>query len=73
MDMNHYNSLTTLPKRANYLLTQKITTNIELKDLTPVLQAKIGDMGLPVYSDGNETAEQVIAKAKVWLENLAKD
>lgn len=61
--------LQTISERATYLLDCPITTKTQIVDLTPVLQAFIGDIGLPVYSEGAETEADVIAKAKTWLES----
>ncbi len=71
MDRAHFETLKTLQERAKYLLTLEITTKIDIVDLQPVLKAYIGEMGLPITSNGNETEDQVIAKAKAWLNEKA--
>lgn len=71
MDLIAYQALETMQERAKYLLQQEITTMIDIVDLTPVARACIGDIRLPVVGAEGETDEQVIAKAKAWLQETA--
>ena len=71
MDLKAYQALETMQERAKYLLQQEITTMIDIVDLTPVARACIGDIRLPVVGAEGETDEQVIAKAKAWLQETA--
>ncbi|NRA56479.1 MAG: hypothetical protein HRU23_20295 [Gammaproteobacteria bacterium] len=71
VDLYHVKNLPTSQERARYLLGFEITTSIEFVDLTPVLKAFVGDIGLPIHSKGKETSKDVIAKAKAWLEETA--
>lgn len=71
MDIEHFKKLKSMQEKAKYLLQFKITTRVEIENLTPVTKAYIGDIGLPIASDGNEAEDEVIAKAKRWLEAKA--
>jgi hypothetical protein len=71
MDLKEYQALETLQERAKYLLQQEITTMIDIVDLTPVARACIGKIQLPIVGAAGETDEQVIAKAKAWLQETA--
>ncbi|MCR4450816.1 hypothetical protein [Aeromonas veronii] len=71
MDLKAYQALETMQERAKYLLQQEITTTIDIVDLTPVARACIGDIRLPVVGKEGDTDEQVIAMAKVWLQEVA--
>lgn len=71
MDLKAYQALETMQERAKYLLQQEITTMIDIVDLTPVARACIGKIQLPIVGAVGETDEQVIAKAKAWLQETA--
>lgn len=71
MDLKAYKALETMQERAKYLLQQEITTTIDIVDLTPVARACIGKIQLPIVGEEGETDEQVIAKAKAWLQEVA--
>ncbi|MGL5179228.1 MAG: hypothetical protein ACRC8N_14050 [Aeromonas veronii] len=71
MDMSVYAQLDTLQERAKYLLQQEITTTIDIVELTPVARACVGYVRLPIVGEEGETDEQVIAKAKAWLQEMA--
>jgi len=71
MNKAHFETLKTLQEKAKYLLTLEITIKLEIVELTPVLKAYIGEVGLPIFSEGNETEEDVIKKARAWLEQKA--
>jgi hypothetical protein len=71
IDMDHYKTLTNLQERAKYLLTFKITTKLDIVDLNPVMKAYIGDIGLPVISQANESEADLIERAKAWLTEKA--
>lgn len=71
MDMKVFQALETVQERARYLLQQEITTKVDIVDLTPVARACIGDINLPIVGAEGETDEQVIAKAKAWLQETA--
>lgn len=71
MDLKAYQALETMQERAKYLLQQEITTMIDIVDLTPVARAYIGKIQLPIVGAPGETDEQVVAKAKAWLQETA--
>ena len=71
MDMKIFKTLETKQERAKYMLQQEITVKIDIVDLTPVARACIGDIHLPIVGAAGETDEQVIAKAKAWLQEAA--
>ncbi|AJQ52649.1 hypothetical protein ACE1OG_10035 [Aeromonas hydrophila] len=71
MDLKAYQALETMQERAKYLLQQEITTMIDIVDLTPVARACIGKIQLPIVGAPGETDEQVVAKAKAWLQETA--
>lgn len=71
MDMKVFQALETVQERARYLLQQEITAKVDIVDLTPVARACIGDISLPIVGAEGETDEQVIAKAKAWLQETA--
>lgn len=71
MDMKVFQTFETVQERARYLLQQEITTKVDIVDLTPVARACIGGIQLPIVSEKGETDEQVIAKAKAWLQKAA--
>ena len=71
MDLKAYQALETMQERAKYLLQQEITTMIDIVDLTPVARACIGKIQLPIAGAPGDTDEQVIAKAKAWLQEVA--
>lgn len=71
MNIEHFNKLASLQEKAKYLLQFEITTRLAIENLTPVTKAYIGDIGLPITSEGNEGEAEVIAKAKQWLEAKA--
>lgn len=63
-----YKKLKTVAEKAKFLMEFEITARINMKDLTLVNQAFIGKIALPITGD---TDEEVIAKAKAWLEEKA--
>lgn len=71
MDLKAYQALENIQERAKYLLQQEITTVIDIVNLTPVARACIGEIQLPIVGAEGETDEQVIAKAKAWLQETA--
>ncbi|OCA63018.1 hypothetical protein A9R10_08250 [Aeromonas piscicola] len=71
MDMKVFQAFETVQERARYLLQQEITSKVDIVDLTPVARACIGDINLPIVGAKGETDEQVIAKAKAWLQEAA--
>lgn len=71
MDMNAFQALETKQDRARYLQQQEITTMIDIVNLTPVARACIGIIQLPIVGEEGDTDEQVIAKAKAWLQETA--
>jgi len=65
-----YSGLKTTAEKAKYLLQFEIVAklNIDSKELKPVNQAFIGKVALPITGDSDE---EVVRKARVWLEELA--
>lgn len=68
MDKFHYSTLGTVQEKAAYLLTKEITAAINIADLDVVMQAKVGDVWLPITG---ESEEHAIEKAKEWLREKA--
>lgn len=68
MDKFHYSTLGSVQEKAAYLLTQEITAAINIADLDVVMQAKVGDVWLPVTG---ESEEHAIENAKEWLREKA--
>lgn len=71
VDIELMKNMATMQERAKYLLNFEITTSVQIVDLQPVLKAFIDEIGLPIHSEGTETSDDVIAKAKAWLEQQA--
>lgn len=73
MDLNVYLALATWQEQAKYLLQQEITLTLDRVGLTPVARALAGGVPLPIVNQPGDTTEQVIAKAKAWLQKAAED
>lgn len=65
---HHLLTLTTASERARYLLEQKFTVGLDIVDLTPVARAYVGGISTPIVGATGETDEQIIARAKAWLQ-----
>jgi len=67
-DQAEYKKLKTLQERASYLLKFKIEARTNIVDLNLVTQAFIGKVSLPITGDDED---EVVAKARLWLEEKA--
>ncbi|MDF2415704.1 hypothetical protein [Aeromonas sp. 1HA1] len=65
---HHLLTLTTASERARYLLEKKFTVGLDIVDLTPVARAYVGGISTPIVGATGETDEQIIARAKAWLQ-----
>lgn len=63
-----FSALETQQEKAKYLLQFEITARVNMVDLNLVNQAFIGEVALPITGDSDE---EVVAKAKAWLEGKA--
>ena len=63
-----YEALTTVPERAQFLLSQQLTARIDIVDLEIVQRAYAGEFALPVTGHSEQYA---IAKAESWLRKKA--
>ena len=66
--MAEYKKLKTIQEKAAYLLQFDITARLNMNGLDLVNQAFIGKVGLPITGDSDE---EVISKARAWLEEKA--
>lgn len=66
--MAEYKKLETIQEKAAYLLQFEITARLNMNGLDLVNQAFIGKVGLPVTGG---TDEEVVSKARAWLEEKA--
>lgn len=64
----HLLTLPTASERASYLLEQEFIIGIDIVDLTPVARAYVGGISTPIVGTPGETDEQIIARAKAWLQ-----
>lgn len=64
----HFEQLPTMAVRAAYLLEIGVSAKLNMVDLTPVLQACVGDVLLPVTG---ETEAAAIKKGTEWLKEKA--
>jgi hypothetical protein len=64
----HLLTLTTASELASYLLELEFTVGIDIVDLTPVARAYVGGISTPIVGATGETDEQIIARAKTWLQ-----
>lgn len=68
MDWLRYNSLSSAKEKAAYLLTRKITAQLNILGFELVMQARIDDVWLPVTG---ESEDETIHKARAWLRGKA--
>jgi len=73
MDLNVYLALGTWQEQAKYLLQQEITLTLDMVGIRPVARACAGGVPLPIVNQAGDTTEQVIAKAKAWLQKETED
>lgn len=64
----HLQTLTTASERASYLLEQEFIIGIDIVDLTPVARVYVGGISTPIVGATGESDEQIIARAKAWLQ-----
>jgi hypothetical protein len=66
----HLLTLNTAHERAQYLLGQEFTVRIDIVDLTPVGRAYVAGISTPIVGTAGETDEQIIVRAKAWLQGI---
>lgn len=66
--IKQYEKLKTLKERAQFLLNIGVSAKINIVDLTPVMQACVGETMLPVTGDNEQDA---IEKGIAWLKEKA--
>ena len=66
--IKEYEKLQTLKERAQFLLAIGVSAKINIVDLTPVMQACVGETMLPVTGDNEQDA---IEKGIAWLKEKA--
>lgn len=66
--IKEYSKLVTLRERAHFLLLIGVSARINIVDLTPVMQACVGETMLPVTGDNEQDA---IEKGIAWLKEKA--
>ena len=66
--IKQYENLKSLKERAQFLLNIGVSAKINIVDLTPVIQACVGETMLPVTGD---TEQDAIEKGIAWLKEKA--
>lgn len=68
--MAEYNKLTSVSDRAKFCLQIGVSAKLNIVDLTPVMQAYVGTILLPVTAD---TENEAIEKGIAWLKSKIPD
>lgn len=67
----HLMSLGSASERAKCLLDKEFTVRIDIVALTPVARVYVGGISTPIIGATGETDEQIIDRAKAWLQEVA--